>query len=435
MERFRAFLRIPSVSATGPRDGSYAAAAAWLERACAERVPPLRVRRVGGAAKPVLIATWRGSSSADGGGGGGSGGGGGAAAAPLPGLLFNAHYDVVPAEGARWRCDPFAAVRTADGRVYARGAQDMKCVCVQYLEALARLHARGWAPRRTVHLTFVPDEEVGGADGMMLLVTTPEWRAMQPLALALDEGLANPDNAFTVFYGERACWWVLVRATGPGAAEAVVRVCTRALEYRAQQRALLGGGGCAHAAAKKLGDVATVNLTMLRSNGGGSSATGGAGHGGAAASSSGGGSGAERTLPVPDAAEAGFDVRVPLGVDPADMRALLDAWCAEGARSSSGGGADTVQEHHVTSTDRAANRLWGVFVDALSAFDAPVVPEVFPAGTDSWVLRRLGVPALGFSPMRRTPVLLHEHDEWLGERAFMEGIDVYEALFQALSAA
>ena len=36
----------------------------------------------------------------------------------------------------------------------------MKCVCMQYLEALRRLVARGWRPRRTVHLTFVPDEEV-----------------------------------------------------------------------------------------------------------------------------------------------------------------------------------------------------------------------------------------------------------------------------------
>ncbi len=31
----------------------------------------------------------------------------------------------------------------------------------------------------------------------------------------LDEGLANPTDAFTVFYGERKIWWIHVKATGP----------------------------------------------------------------------------------------------------------------------------------------------------------------------------------------------------------------------------
>lgn len=38
-------------------------------------------------------------------------------------------------------------------------------------------------------------------------------------------------------------------------------------------------------------------------------------------------------------------------------------------------------------------------------------PQLFPAATDSRFLRQLGVPALGFSPMNNTPVLLHDNDE------------------------
>jgi len=45
------------------------------------------------------------------------------------------------------------------------------------------------------------------------------------VALALDEGLANPTDKFTVFYGERAVWWLKVlpssclsRFTAPEAA-------------------------------------------------------------------------------------------------------------------------------------------------------------------------------------------------------------------------
>jgi aminoacylase len=45
-------------------------------------------------------------------------------------------------------------------------------------------------------------------------------------------------------------------------------------------------------------------------------------------------------------------------------------------------------------------------------------PQIFPAATDSRYLRQLGVPALGFSPMRHTPVLLHDNDEVAGSVFF-----------------
>jgi aminoacylase len=32
---------------------------------------------------------------------------------------------------------------------------------------------------------------------------------------ALDEGLANVEDAYTVFFGERTPWWVIVDAKGP----------------------------------------------------------------------------------------------------------------------------------------------------------------------------------------------------------------------------
>ena len=62
-------------------------------------------------------------------------------------------------------------------------------------------------------------------------------------------------------------------------------------------------------------------------------------------------------------------------------------------------------------------------------------PEIFPASTDSRFLRELGIPALGFSPMRNTPILLHDHNEYIDEGVFVEGISVYERLITALAAA
>lgn len=52
--------------------------------------------------------------------------------------------------------------------------------------------------------------------------------------------------------------------------------------------------------------------------------------------------------------------------------------------------------------------------------------RIFPAGTDSRYLRELGISALGFSPMNNTPVLLHDHNEFLNETIFLKGIDIFE---------
>jgi aminoacylase len=41
--------------------------------------------------------------------------------------------------------------------------------------------------KRTIHLTFVPDEEIGGHDGMALFCTTQEFKDLNA-GFALDEG-------------------------------------------------------------------------------------------------------------------------------------------------------------------------------------------------------------------------------------------------------
>lgn len=60
-------------------------------------------------------------------------------------------------------------------------------------------------------------------------------------------------------------------------------------------------------------------------------------------------------------------------------------------------------------------------------------PDICSAATDNRYLRAVGVPALGFSPMNRTPVLLHDHDERLQEAVFLRGIDIYTRLLPALA--
>ena len=67
---------------------------------------------------------------------------------------------------------------------------------------------------------------------------------------------------------------------------------------------------------------------------------------------------------------------------------------------------------------------------AFAKHQLKVKPQIFPAGTDSRFLRELGIPAIGFSPMPNTPVLLHDHNEFLNEDVFLRGINIFEDIIE-----
>ncbi|KDO34159.1 hypothetical protein SPRG_01415 [Saprolegnia parasitica CBS 223.65] len=346
----------------------------------------------------------------------------------LPGVLLNSHYDVVPVMRESWNYDPFGAEIRDDGFIVGRGTQDMKSVCIQYLEAVRLLKASGFVPARNVHLCFVPDEEIGGVDGMGAFLKSPEYKAITPLAIALDEGLANPTEKFTVFYGERTPWWIYVKAEGPTghgsrfientATSKLIAICNKALAFRDDQEKALGAScGCKHGdmKKKKLGDVTTINLTVLKA---GVSMDNGATY---------------SLNVIPTEATAGFDIRISPNADLAEFHAMLDAWCAADGVSWSYVGAP-LHEHHVTSVDAETNPLCARFLETCKDLGMDVELDVFPAATDSRFLRQIGVPALGFSPMNKTEILLHEHNEMLHKDTFLKGIYIYRDLFTRLLA-
>jgi carboxypeptidase PM20D1 len=84
-------------------------------------------------------------------------------------ILFLSHYDVVPpgdypitAEG--WHYPPFSGT-IEDGKIYGRGALDMKGMLFGIMEASDVLIAEGFTPERDIWFAFGHDEEVGGMNG------------------------------------------------------------------------------------------------------------------------------------------------------------------------------------------------------------------------------------------------------------------------------
>ena len=126
---FRDFVKIRSVSAEGPTTGTYRQCTAFLENFVHSQLKPY-VKNADQnfktqsfefvENKPVLLTRILGSDPS------------------LPKLLLNSHYDVVPVFPEKWTRDPFGA-EVVDGKIYGRGTQDMKCVCVQYVYGLKKV--------------------------------------------------------------------------------------------------------------------------------------------------------------------------------------------------------------------------------------------------------------------------------------------------------
>ncbi len=79
-----------------------------------------------------------------------------------PHLCFAGHTDVVP-PGHGWRHDPFGGV-VEDGRLYGRGACDMKGAVAAFVAATARYLERG-TPKGSISLLITGDEEGPATDG------------------------------------------------------------------------------------------------------------------------------------------------------------------------------------------------------------------------------------------------------------------------------
>jgi len=80
------------------------------------------------------------------------------------------------------------------------------------------------------------------------------------------------------------------------------------------------------------------------------------------------------------------------------------------------------------------NAYWKAFKDVFeNDLKVPITPQIFTGATDSRHLRGMNIPVIGFSPMRNTPILLHEHDECINCKTYLDGIKIYKKLLLKLA--
>ncbi|EIK96180.1 acetylornithine deacetylase [Pseudomonas sp. M47T1] len=100
-----------------------------------------------------------------------------------PGIVLSGHTDVVPVDGQAWTVPPFTLTER-DGKLYGRGAADMKGYIACVLAAVPSLLA---APlSMPVHIALSYDEEVGCL-GVRSLLTELATRPHTPLLCIIGE--------------------------------------------------------------------------------------------------------------------------------------------------------------------------------------------------------------------------------------------------------
>jgi len=310
-------------------------------------------------------------------------------------LMLLHHMDVVPADTSRWKRDPFGA-EIGEGRLWGRGAFDMKGPGVVQLYAFISLKRQNVPLTRDVILMAVPDEEVGGGLGAAWMREN-HLKDFEPEYI-LDEGgfgsrdlFAPGKLVFGVSVAEKKILWLKLTAEGVAGHgsqphdrnpnDRLVRALTRLLadalpssSFSVLETFRSRVGALAENKFNHAIQRSTISITSLRS---------GVGE-------------PPKVNVIPSIAEATLDCRVLPGT-------TREAWLKEIARRL--GDPDIRIEVTYESPDPAVTTLDSPFYRALESAvrkrypDAIFTPMIVPYGTDANGFRPLGVKSYGFTPV------------------------------------
>ena len=127
---------------------------------------------------------------------------------PGPCVHFNGHLDVVQT-GSGWTVDPFGGL-VRDGKVYGRGACDMKGGIAAAVVAMEALIDSGLDLPGAIEISGTVDEESGGYGGVAYLAERG-WFSKPRVDHVI---IPEPLNVDRVCIGHRGVWWAEIETLG-----------------------------------------------------------------------------------------------------------------------------------------------------------------------------------------------------------------------------
>jgi succinyl-diaminopimelate desuccinylase len=139
-----------------------------------------------------------------------------------PGILFLAHLDVVGADEKAWQTPPFEGIEQG-GRIYGRGAVDMKGGTAAIIEAMGRISASGVRLKGDVYLAGVGGEETDSAGIERLMTHAGDLGKLAGVVICEPTGL-------NIVTAHRGMLWVKVTTLGKSAHGSMPHIGINAIE-------------------------------------------------------------------------------------------------------------------------------------------------------------------------------------------------------------
>lgn len=350
-----------------------------------------------------------------------------------PILLLN-HIDVVPVDPARWSVPPFGAA-VKDGKIWSRGAMDMKGPGMIQAEALIALKRSGARLNRDILWLATADEETGGVYGAKWMIDH-HYAELDP-EYVFDEGGFGSRDVFTsgkLVYGislsDKRPYWLRLTAKGSSghasqpipdnANGTLIRALDKLLAAPqppatvplvTTMRQKIGGPAADNKFMRAIGRN-TISLTTLRA---------GVGE-------------PPKINVIPSRSEATLDCRLLPGQSADEFLARIKR--VLGSSIS----VELAQESEPVAVSRADTPLYAVMERVLTRYqpDARVAPILVPYSTDGNKFRLRGVTVYGFTPVvidLATIGSLHSDQEQIPVAEFTKGIHILYDMLTEFAAA
>lgn len=312
-------------------------------------------------------------------------------------LVLNGHMDVFPVaeNGAGWTKDPWGG-EIAEGKLYGRGACDMKCGTTASIMTYMLLHRLKGEFAGKLTLTAVSDEETFGPWGARYLMEHhPEVHGDCCLN-------GEPSGTGTVRFGERGPLWIEFTVRTPGShgsythasksATKLAMALAADLEELTKIEVRLGDN------IQKAVDAGRAAMDQAMGAGAGDLVTRvtlniGTIHGGA------------KVNMVPSHCTFEADFRMPCGMTAADLvpqvQAIVDRYPEISMRVTGGNDPTWCDPYH---------EMVDILRGTVESLGRPKpTPIVNLGGTDARLWRQIGVPAYVYGPSPKTMGSLDEH--------------------------